>query len=136
MNKKSFKWVVIFGMVIVIAISVMAALAAMNTVPVTLTTDQIFTISPNDLKPPECAGITLTNKILCPSSGTCDGTKNNDLMIANSGNPSMNGNDGDDCVVCYSPGGRCNLHGNKGTDVCVCKSGSCSYSADCETQIR
>ena len=136
MNKRSFKWVVIFGMVIVIAISVMAALAAMNTVPVTLTTDQIFTISPNNLKPDQCAGLTLTNKILCPSSGTCDGTSANDLMIANSGNPTMNGQGGNDCVVCYSPSGKCSLHGGPGTDVCVCVSGSCTFAGDCETQIK
>jgi hypothetical protein len=135
MNRRSLKWVVIFGMVVVVAISVMAALAAVNTVPITLASDQTFPITVNDIAPPECAGMNLTNKIICPSSGNCNGTSANDLMIANSGNPDMHGMVGNDCVVCYS-GGRCNLHGDNGTDVCICKNGSCSFSGDCETQVR
>jgi hypothetical protein len=133
MNKKSLKWLVIFGLVVMVAISVMAAIAAMNTVPISRASNQSFPISLNDTKPTECAGISLTNKIICPSTGTCNGTSGNDLMYANSGNPTINGTQGNDCLVCHS-GGSCTLNGGPGTDVCICKNGSCNFGS-CETQF-
>lgn len=90
--------------------------------------------SANDLAPPDCSTINLTNVIEGTSaSETIKGTSGNDLIIGNGGNDTITGLGGDDCIiggdgndtidgglgndVIFGGGGNDNLKGGNGNDV-------------------
>ena len=54
-------------------------------------------LTANDLKPTECAGISLTNVI--NSGGTFNGTPGNDLILGSVGIDVVDGFSGKDCIV-------------------------------------
>lgn len=119
--------------IVVIIISVVPgrALAAPIDVQVTRLSRVVKPIGPNDLKPPECAALTLTNLVI----GTT-GTNNADLVLGGPGLDTINGNAGDDCLV--GGGGIDTLSGGTGTDVCI---GGPALDVfvplgGCETQIQ
>ncbi len=95
-------------------VSVLTAIAASNTVPVTLLSDTSRAITANNLKPPQCAGITVTNLIV-GTGATVNGTSANDLILGNGSGQTINGRQGDDCIV--GGGGNDTLNGNQGNDV-------------------
>lgn len=88
------------------------------------------TTTANDLKPSECSGITLVNKLV--SSGTATGTADNDLMLGSSGVDMFDGAGGNDCIV----GGDDSLAGGPGTDTCYGGPGNDSFADDCENKIQ
>jgi len=90
-----------------------SALAAANTVPVTKLSDTRRPITPNDLKPTECNGITVTTKII--GSGTFSGTNANDLILGSAGADTIDGGAGSDCIL--GGGGNDTLNGQGGADV-------------------
>ncbi|MGA2821042.1 MAG: hypothetical protein ABSF61_10355 [Anaerolineales bacterium] len=95
-------------------VSVLTAIAASNTVPATLLSDTAQGISLNQLKPPECAGITVTNLVV-GSGGTINGTGANDLILGSGADETINGQQGSDCIV--GGGGNDRLNGGPGNDV-------------------
>lgn|SRR5574341_1578385 len=105
----------IFGLVALIIITSMTAVAATNTVPSTRVTDQPLSFNINQLKPSACSAITLTN--LVTGSGTLNGTGGNDLILASSSADTIDGLGGDDCILGGS--GDDSLTGNDGNDVCL-----------------
>jgi RTX calcium-binding nonapeptide repeat (4 copies) len=85
------------GLLMLILVSVLTAVAATNTVPASHLATNIFPIGPNELKPSACAGIYLTD--IVTGSGVINGTSGNDLILGGPGADSINGNGGDDCCV-------------------------------------
>lgn len=121
----------IFGMIALIIISSVTAVAATNTVPATRATDQTMLVGINDLRPSTCAGWFLTN--LITGSGTLTGTTGNDLILGSSSIDTIDGLGGNDCIL--GGGGDDLLTGGDGTDVCIGGPDTDTFIT-CETQIQ
>jgi Ca2+-binding RTX toxin-like protein len=128
------------GMLLLILFSMMTALAAANTVPTSRLDDDQVSIGLNDLKPAQCASITVTNLITTPGFlGIYLGTNQNDLIIGNSGGNTFMGAGGNDCMM--GGGGNDTFYGgsifgdNGAADVCIGGPGTDSFSG-CETAIQ
>lgn len=113
-----------------VTITPMAQTAA-NTVGATKAEDDTRAITPNDLKPSQCAALTLTAKR--SGSGTITGTAAAELITGGSGVDNINGAGGTDCIL----GGAGNdaINGGAGVDVCIGGAGTDTFS-NCETQIQ
>jgi len=90
-------------------------LAATNVVGSTSADDVAIAITPNDLKPPECAALVLTT--LVAGSGTFTGHGGNTLILGSSGVDTIKGQGGNDCII--GGGGDDNLQGQAGIDVLI-----------------
>lgn len=86
-------------------------------------------IGADALKPPECAGLTLTT-----IAGPGEASNGNDLVLGTAAGESALGGRGKDCVV--GGGGDDMLFGGQGTDVCIGGPGNDTFQPDCETQIQ
>jgi Ca2+-binding RTX toxin-like protein len=120
-----------FGLVALIVISTMTAVAAANTVPSTRVDSDVISFNINHLRPSACAGLTLTN--LVNGSGTINGTADNDLILGRTGIDTIDGMGGNDCIV--GGDGDDVVTGGGGTDVCIGGSGNDSFD-QCETAIQ
>ena len=100
-------------LIALIAVSAASAFAAANSVPFTRLDEDTLSISANDLKPSECAGINLTN--IVAGGGSINGTGANDLILGSAGDDNMRGQGGTDCIV--GGGGDDRLSGGGGGDV-------------------
>ncbi len=111
------------------------AVAAANTVPPSRLTDQSRPITANDLKPPECAALNLTNVIVCPAGGgACSGSKARNLILGSPNVDRISGRGGNDCIL--GGGGDDTLDGGGGRgDVCIGGPGIDSFFK-CETAIQ
>lgn len=112
--------------------SVLQASGAANVVPATRADLQALSISPNELKPFNCAGITLTNRVA--GSGTFSGTDGNDLIVGSPGIDNIDGQRGNDCIL--GGGGNDSLRGSQDTDVCIGGPGTDSLHPSCETSVQ
>ncbi|MGZ8578259.1 MAG: hypothetical protein ACXWWX_01875 [Actinomycetota bacterium] len=119
-------------LVAVLGVTSMLGFAAGNTVPASKAADLSQAASADAMKPTECAGITLSTKVV--GSGTFNGTAAADLMIGSSGVDTMNALGGNDCVM--GGGGDDRLNGGPGTDVCVGGPGTDTFAGNCDTQIQ
>ena len=99
-----------FGLLVLVSLSVFSASAAANSVSGSATTDQTFPVDANQLKPPECASLTLGGIVVGgpPGSG-------GDLILGTSGADNINGGQGDDCIV--GGGGNDRISGQNGADI-------------------
>ncbi len=92
-------------------------------------------ITADDLKPPECAGITLTNVLA--GSGVIIGIGNrNELIVGSAGVDDIRGMLGDDCLL--GGAGDDSLDGGgrpPGNDVCIGGGDAGDVFIDCETVI-
>jgi Ca2+-binding RTX toxin-like protein len=104
----------LFGLFLLVLISVVTAIAATNTVPPTRLGNQTKSITSNDVKPASCASLDLRN--IVSGSGVITGTAGNDLILGSPGNDIINGMGGDDCII----GGSGNdiIDGGDGNDIC------------------
>jgi hypothetical protein len=98
-DAKRLSRLALFGLLGLILAGVGWALAAANIVPETGLHDAVEQdpVTPNDLKPPECAGLDLTN--IVEGSGTFNGTDGNDLILGSPGADVIDGGAGDDCIL-------------------------------------
>jgi Ca2+-binding RTX toxin-like protein len=117
MNKKRLLLLSAILLFTVILFSISTALSAGNIVPVTRLSSQIYPISINNLAPPECAGLNLTNLIVSSGEATIVGTNGNDLILGSPNAEQLWGGGGDDCIV--GGGGNDSIAGVGGTDVCI-----------------
>jgi hypothetical protein len=101
-----------------ISFSMIFAVAANNTVPVTHLTDQSSAITVNDVKPSACSAIVLTAIVYCPTGpgGACDGTDANELVIGSPAYDDIRSGKGDDCIV--AGGDDDDIRGEQ-PDVCI-----------------
>ena len=117
------------GFLALILVGIGSALAAGNSVAPSGMRDQNFAITPNDLKPPECSGSTVTNLVV--GSGTFDRTNQNDLILGSSGPDTIRGRQGNDCIL--GGGGDDDLQGDQGgRDVCIGGPGTDTADGTCE----
>jgi len=84
-------------LIVLILSEALAAIAAANMVPVSGLGYQTRAVTPNDLKPPECAGISITNIVV--GSGVINGVGGNDLILGSSIADMVNARNGSDCVL-------------------------------------
>ena len=86
----------------------------------------------NDVKPGDCAGITLTAVV----SGTLlvNGTAANELVLGSVGLDTLDGKAGDDCIMGGALGDT--LVGGLGNDVCIGGGGTDVLDPTCEVQIQ
>jgi Ca2+-binding RTX toxin-like protein len=124
------------ALVILALVGILSAAAAANQVASSHLTDQARAIPINDLKPPDCAAITLTNLVKCPtgSGSSCTGGNGNngDLILGGPNGNNITGKNGSDCIV--GGAGYNIIDGGPGNDVCIGNAGD-SFSR-CETEIR
>lgn len=93
----------VVGLVLLIVVSVSSAVAASNMVPQTRLSDTSRGITANDLKPAQCAGLNLSSIVAC-SSGNCNGTAANELILGYPGFEIINGGGGADCIIASTTG--------------------------------
>lgn len=118
-------------LVILIAGAVFTAVAAAINLPIVRADQDIFNLTADDLKPPECNGITLTNIVDVGAGET--GTPANDLILGtDKADAEIRGGAGDDCILGgkgderqkigkdWGPG----LFGEEGNDVLIGGPGS------------
>jgi Ca2+-binding RTX toxin-like protein len=113
-NRLMFR-LVLLGAVALVLVSINAALAAANTVASSWAGNSTQVITVNNLKPPECAGMNLTQ--IVTGSGNFSGSGSNELIIGSPGNDTISGGPGNggDCIV--GGGGDDTLNGQNGNDV-------------------
>jgi len=104
-NRRIYR-VVVVTMFVLIIIEILPVYTAANTINPSYADVQSFVIGPNDVKPPECAGITLVS--FTTSAG-------NDLILGTAAGETLTGLGGDDCIV--GGGGDDTLKGGQGNDV-------------------
>jgi len=126
----------LFGLIALILASVITAVAAANTVPSSRLTDQSSPITPNDLKPPECAALDLTAILVCPAAGgNCNGSNASELILGSPNADNIQGGKGNDCIL--GGGGNDSLRGDQNTDVCIGGPGNDTFpNPGCETEIQ
>ena len=130
MITRSLYGLTLLGLIILILVSSVNAIAASNTVPPTNLGDWRNAITANSLKPVVCASLNLTNIVV--GSGHVNGTNSNELIIGSSGNDSIDGKNGDDCIL--GGGGNDDINGGNGYNVCIGGPGSNTY-AKCDVII-
>ena len=116
------------GLAALVVASVISALSAANVVPGTKADQQSFSIGPNELKPPECAGLTLTATVT--GSGTFNGGAASELVLGSALADTIRAGGGNDCIV--GGGGNDTIRGEAGTDACIGGPGTDSFFT-CET---
>jgi len=121
----------ILGLLILIVITSLTAVASANTIPSTRLDDRGLSFNINNFKRGACAGLSLTT--LVTGSGTLTGTPGNDLILGSSSADTIDGMGGDDCIV--SGGGDDSLTGNDGTDVCLGDAGNDTFTS-CEAEVQ
>ncbi|MBM3678557.1 MAG: calcium-binding protein [Actinobacteria bacterium] len=104
------------------------ALTATNSISASFLGTRSQATTPNDLKPPECAAITVTG---LRGGG---GGGGNSLILGTPGRDNLSGGGGDDCIV--GRGGDDTLRGNAGYDVCVGGDGVDTFHASCEVRVQ
>ena len=127
-RRRSWPFLLLLGL----ALTVIFALTAANSVPPTRAGVDSRSISADDLKPVACAAITLTNVVT--GSGTFNGTNSADLVLGSAGVDTIRGRNGDDCIL--GGAGNDSLRGDGGTDVCIGDPGTDTFHATCEIQIQ
>jgi Ca2+-binding RTX toxin-like protein len=130
MRRGRVRWWPLAVMALVLTIGASAQTAA-NTVSSSKMKLDTRAIGANDLKPTECAALTLTNHVT--GSGTINGTTGNDLILGSSGVDTIDGVGGNDCLV--GGGGNDSLAGSGGSDVCLGGPGTDTFKK-CETQVQ
>lgn len=108
------------------------AVTATNTIPVSRADDTSRAIGVNDVRPSQCAGLTLTD--LLTGAGTInDPNGNATLVLGSAGADTINARNRDDCVV--GGGGNDSINGGAGSDVCIGGPGSDTFT-NCETSYQ
>lgn len=114
------------------ALSIPITLAAANVVAESRAGQHEATAAVNDVKPADCASLTLSS--LYAGAGTLTGGATSDLILGGATDQTISGGDGDDCIL--GGGGNDQINGGAGTDVCIGGPGTDSFGADCETQVE
>jgi Ca2+-binding RTX toxin-like protein len=122
---------VLLGLLLLIVVSVVSAFAAGLSVPASNAGQQAIPVTAEDIKPPACDALYLTN--IVSGSGTLTGTTANDLIIGSAGPDTIDSLGGDDCIL--GGNGDDSITGSDGTDVCLGGSGADTF-INCETELQ
>lgn len=135
MNFRKVFTLPVLGLIGLIIVCVVTAVAAANSVASSRLSDQSLPIDINALKPPECASINLTSILI--GSGTINGTNANELILGSPLADTINAKAGSDCIL--GGGGNDNIDGGagggagSGYDICIGGPGSDVFSK-CEEE--
>ncbi|MCB9110646.1 MAG: hypothetical protein H6634_05310 [Anaerolineales bacterium] len=116
---------------VLIVLSSMTAVAAMNTIPPTQVDIDMISFQISHLRPSACAGLSLSN--LVTGSGVLTGTEGNDLILASSGADIIDGLGGSDCIV--GGGGDDIITGGNDADICIGGDGNDTFIG-CEGEVQ
>jgi Ca2+-binding RTX toxin-like protein len=134
MMKKALPRLIVVTLIALILSSVMNTVAAGNSVPATRLADRRFSITPSDLAPAACTGMSLTNIVNTTGFlGIMWGTNGNDLILGGNGGDVILALNGDDCIL--GGGGGDSIYAGDGTDVCIGGPGNDSFN-QCEAQTQ
>ncbi len=122
---KLFAW----GVLALILISIVSAFAAGISVPSSNIGAQSVPVTAEELKPPACGALYLTN--IVSGSGTLTGTSANDLIIGSVEADMIDGLGGNDCILGGS--GDDLIAGSDGLDVCLGGPGNDVFTT-CESE--
>ncbi len=125
---------VVMGLLLIVAGSTRWSFAAENIVPSSTIGYASVPITANQLKPPQCAALDLTNYIVITGNGAIHGTVGNDLILGSPGKDNIHGGAGDDCIV--GGGGGDQIFGDAGNDVCIGGGDKKDKFHDCETVVK
>jgi hypothetical protein len=104
-------FVIVSIFAVLVILSVLTAYSAANTVPLTLADRDSIGLGVNELQPPECVGLNLTNIVDIGAGET--GTSANDLILGtDKADAEIRGGAGDDCIL----GGKGNERQKVGKD--------------------
>jgi Ca2+-binding RTX toxin-like protein len=120
------------ALVAIVLTTTVTGQTAANNVPGTRAEHDQRAITPNDLKPDACAGISLTAKL--SGSGTFNGGNPSELLTGSGIRDTVDGGNGDDCII--GGAGDDSLRGSGGVDVCIGGAGNDSMHPSCETAIQ
>ena len=123
--------IMLFGFIALILVSVITAYAASIQITPSKMSVSSFPVSAENLKPPACSALYLTN--IVRGAGTITGTNGNDLILGSIEGDIIDGGGGNDCIV--GGEGDDSIDGNSGTDVCIGGAGNDSFS-NCETELQ
>jgi Ca2+-binding RTX toxin-like protein len=125
--KRRRKMFFFFFIFVVISLTISFAATAANKIPKTAMSDTTRVITRNDLKPPECNGITIGG--------------NNQLILGTSGSEFLTGGDGNDCIlggdgfdIINGNAGSNIIDGGGGFDICYGSLGSNTF-INCELEF-
>ncbi len=121
----------LFGVLLLILVSIGSAFAAGISVPSSNVGQQSVSVTAEDIKPPACEALYLTN--IVSGSGVLTGTPGNDLIIGDAGTDTIDGMGGDDCIL--GGNGDDQITGGDGNDICLGSAGSDSFTA-CESELQ
>jgi Ca2+-binding RTX toxin-like protein len=117
--------------VLVLAFALGFGVTGASVVPATHAGLSTRATGPNDVKPLDCSGITVSARV--SGSGIITGTGANELALGGTALDTISGLGGDDCIV--GGGGGDVIDGGLGTDVCVGGPGTDMFLS-CETQVQ
>lgn len=117
------------------------ALASILAIPVALTGANVVgtsqagqhgaTAGADDVKPTDCASLTIA--ALYKGTGAVTGGTTNDLVLGGPADQILDGGEGNDCIL--GGGGNDQIDGGPGSDVCIGGPGEDTFSS-CETIIQ
>lgn len=116
---------------IVLAVTTTGQTSA-NTVVGTRAGDDSRSVTPDDLKPDDCATISLSATL--SGSGTINGGSAAELITGGTAIDTIAGGGGNDCLL--GGDGNDSLGGGSGTDVCIGGPGNDTFQNNCETKIQ
>lgn len=123
-------------LVAVLAVALLAFAGAAFTngsaIPATTLGRTITATGANDVKPSQCAALTLTVVVDAAGNYTAPNGVNG-LLLGSSAIDRITGRNGSECIV--GGGGADIINGGNGTDVCIGGPGTDTFS-NCETQIQ
>ena len=126
-------WPVLAGLALIVLVTIVVASTASNVTPTTRASDTSQAITPNDVKPAACGGITVT--ALFVGDGDIDTSSDaSDLVLGGPNAKEIRTRKGDDCIV--AGGGDDTIRCDQNTDVAIGGPGNDSFHATCETQIQ
>jgi Ca2+-binding RTX toxin-like protein len=104
----------VLALTVVVGLSFLSAIAftASNVVSASRRTNQTRALDPNELKPADCNGITLTNIVVAGN-----GTAGADLILGTAAGETIQTGNGNDCAL--GGGGNDTFIDVGGTDVCI-----------------
>jgi len=108
--------------------SAATAIGAANVTPASKITVSVRPIGANDLKPSQCATLTLTTLVIGAT-----GTNAADLQLGSSAADNLDGKNGADCII--GGAGDDTINGGGGADICIGGPGTDTFT-NCTTSYQ
>ena len=90
-------WLAIFALALLALINIGIGQTASNPTPLTHASDTAEAVTPDTLKPSQCAGLALTSLVY--GSGTITGTAADELILGSAAADTITADGGGDCVL-------------------------------------